>query len=135
MGAGQFHADAGAAKPLDRLAVEAVGLLAFAQQRPRARLDAQRPVGAGGAGPFCELAQGVRRDVGTVASDARLDQLSERPAVQTEIIVGTRALGGGKSFPIAAKAVVQHRGHVLGKTDRSSQAPSCRVFDARLDHI
>src|SRR5204862_6135100 len=104
MRAGQLHADAGAPKPLDRLAVEAVGFLAFAQQRPRTRLDPQRPVGAGGAGPFCELAQCVRRAVGPVASDARLDQLSERPAVQTEIVMGTRALGGGESFPIAAEA-------------------------------
>ena len=46
MGAGERHTDAGAAEPLDRLAVEAFGRLALAQQRSRARLDPQRPVRA-----------------------------------------------------------------------------------------
>ena len=46
VGARELGADARAAEPLDRLAVEALGVVAVAQQRARARLDPQRPVGA-----------------------------------------------------------------------------------------
>ena len=52
VGAGQFGAQPGAAEPLDRLAVQALGLLALAQQRPGPRLDPQPPVGAAGPGRF-----------------------------------------------------------------------------------
>ena len=45
-GAGELAAEARAAEPLDRLAVEPLRGIALAQQRPRARLDAERPVGA-----------------------------------------------------------------------------------------
>ena len=44
VGTGQLQAELGAAEPVDRLAVQAVGGLAVAQQRPGARLDAQSDV-------------------------------------------------------------------------------------------
>jgi hypothetical protein len=47
--------------------------------------------------------------------------------------VGASALGGSEGILIAAEAVVQHCGHPLGKTDRSVQAPGCRILDAGLD--
>src|SRR5262245_40905921 len=67
MSAGELHADAGAGEALDGLPVQALGDLAFARQGPRAGLDPQRPVGAGGAGSFGQPAQGVRRDFTAVA--------------------------------------------------------------------
>src|SRR5918996_3597060 len=45
MSAGQLHANAGSGQALDRLEVEALHPLALAQQRTRARLDAECPVG------------------------------------------------------------------------------------------
>ncbi len=49
MGARKVYAHAGASEPVDRLAIQALGGLAVAEQRARTCLDAQRPVGAGGA--------------------------------------------------------------------------------------
>ena len=44
----ELDPDAGAAEPLDRLAVEDFGSVRSVQQRARTRFDAQRPVGAAG---------------------------------------------------------------------------------------
>ena len=52
--AGQFRADPGTAEPLDRLAVQAIGSLALAQQRPRARSGPERPVAAADTGGLRE---------------------------------------------------------------------------------
>ena len=75
VGAGELEAHAGAAKPLDRLAVEALGGLAVAEQRARAGLDAQRPVGAAGACRLREPLQGVVRALSSAAARGRLDEL------------------------------------------------------------
>ena len=48
-GAGELDADPGALEPLDRLAVERLGGVALAHQRPRAGQDAERPIRARGA--------------------------------------------------------------------------------------
>jgi len=72
---GELDADLGAGKVLDRLPVQTLCRRTFAQQRPRARLDPERPFGAAGAGSLREPIQGVGRDVAAVAPDRRLDQL------------------------------------------------------------
>ena len=63
------------AQPLDRLPVQTVGYLTFAQQRPRAGLDPERPVGAAGARSLRKPIESVGRDLAAVAPDRRLDQL------------------------------------------------------------
>src|SRR5580693_6441932 len=47
-GAGQVHPQAGPAEAVDRLAIQALGLVAVADQRPRAGLGPERPVGPAG---------------------------------------------------------------------------------------
>ena len=133
LGAGEVNGDSAAAESLDRLAVEGLGRLAVAQKRRRAGPNAERPVCAARACSFVELAQSVRCDLAGVASGARLDQLDERPAEEAEILVRACALRGGEGVLVAAKAVVQDGGRVVGQTDRSSLAPGCRVSEARLD--
>ena len=44
----QLGAETGPAQPLDRLAVETVGLLSAAEQRVASGLDTQGPIGARG---------------------------------------------------------------------------------------
>src|SRR4051794_41829062 len=48
--AGELHPDASPGEPLDRLAIEPLGGLAIAKERPRARLDTERPVRSTGSG-------------------------------------------------------------------------------------
>src|SRR4051794_41956960 len=57
--AGELHADASPGEPLDRLAIEPLGGLAIAKERPQARLDAERPVRSTGSSLGREPPQGV----------------------------------------------------------------------------
>src|SRR5437588_2170335 len=50
MGAGELHADARASEPLNRLAIQAVGLVAVGEQRAAAGLDPEAPISGAGAG-------------------------------------------------------------------------------------
>jgi hypothetical protein len=61
MGASELDAHMGAAESLDRLEIEALGGIALVQQRSRARLDPQRPVGAAGACHRGEPLKGICR--------------------------------------------------------------------------
>ena len=58
MGASEVEGDAAAAEVFDRLAVEALGEPAVGQERPRTRLDAERPLGSC---DLCSLAQSAER--------------------------------------------------------------------------
>src|SRR3954465_12277244 len=57
--AGELHPDASPGEPLDRLAIEPLGGLAIANERPRAPLDAERPVRSTGSSVGREPPQGV----------------------------------------------------------------------------
>src|SRR5262245_10561401 len=78
-GAGEVDPAATAREPLDRLAVELLGGVAFAEQRARAGLDAERPVGAARPRAFAQALERRGRRVRRAAAHARLDQLDERP--------------------------------------------------------
>jgi len=54
----------------------AIGGLARAQERARASLDAQRPIGATGAGHARQRSEGVRGALGVSAARGRLDELA-----------------------------------------------------------
>jgi hypothetical protein len=69
LGARTMHHDAGAGEPLDRLAVERVGIDAVADERARPSLDAERPVRTGGSCPFFEPAQRGGGDIEPSPSD------------------------------------------------------------------
>ena len=62
VGPRELHAHAGAAQPLDRFVVEAIGGVAVAEQRARARLDAERPVASAGLGAEREPLERPFRD-------------------------------------------------------------------------
>src|SRR5207302_2825408 len=79
MGPGELDTDAGSAEPVDRLPVEALGVLAVAQQGSRAGLDPQRPVGAAGASRLREPLEGVGRAGGLPAPGGRFDELDQPP--------------------------------------------------------
>ena len=66
--AGQFGTKAGAAEPADRLAVQALGVLAVAEQRPAARVDPLPPVGLAGAGRLGQQAERAGGQPGSARS-------------------------------------------------------------------
>ena len=73
VGAGKRDADAGAAKAFDRLSIEGLRGLILAEQRPRAGLDAEPPVGATGTGRLREALEGIGRGSWHPHSDGGLD--------------------------------------------------------------
>ena len=75
MRASEVEGDATAAEAVDRLAVEALGDRAVAQQRCAARLDAERPLGPGDLRSLAQALERVSRQLGLAAADGRLDQL------------------------------------------------------------
>ena len=128
--AGELHADAGAAEPVDRLAVEALGGLALAEQRPRAGLDPERPVGAAGAASISESRRSASAArSGVPAAGGRLDQLDQRPGRRAEL---RRVLGGllgrGQRVVVAAEAVVEHRARPVRERRARSLAAAHRVL-------
>jgi hypothetical protein len=75
VGAGELHAEARTPEPLDCLAIEALGLVAFDEERPTASLDPEPPVGAGSAGRLGDWLERSGRALGLSGPDGRLDQL------------------------------------------------------------
>ena len=72
VGPRELHAHAGAPQPLDRLLVEAIGGVAVAEQRARAGLDAERPIGAAGPGAEREPLERPFRDAALSGAGGRL---------------------------------------------------------------
>src|SRR5690348_4357477 len=113
MRATQLKGDATAAQPFERLAVEALGG-AVAQQRTRARLDAERPLGPSHLRALAESFERVSRQLGLVAADGRLDQLGERPDRGVQLILRARALRVLERRRVLAQAVIENGAGVLG---------------------
>ena len=63
------------------------------------------------------------------ASGARLDQLDQRPAEETQIVVLAGPLGGGERGLVAAETVVQHGGRVA----QPGRLPFPRLERSRLE--
>ena len=132
--AGQFRPDPGAAEPPDRLPVQPVGQLAAVQQRPRAGLDAERPVGAGGAGVRHQTRQRLGRAFGLAGPGRRFYQLDRRPGGQPELAGVLAALfGRGQRRAVAAQAVVQHRIRPVRQRHPGSLAAYRHLFPGDLD--
>ena len=77
---GELSADPGAGEPLDRLAVERLRGVAIAQEGPRARLDAERPVRAAGSCRLREPLERLGRELGRATVCGRLDELDQAPS-------------------------------------------------------
>jgi hypothetical protein len=82
MGSGEVHADAGLFQPFDRFAIKGLSGLTVANQRSRARLDPQCPVGAGRTGHLTEAINRLGRAHCLSASGSRFDELDQRPVGQ-----------------------------------------------------
>ena len=67
------------AQPIDRLAIPALCVLAFAEQRPAARMYPQPPVTAAGARRLGQSLERLDSEPGFPGSRGRLDQLGKRP--------------------------------------------------------
>src|SRR6266851_2720841 len=87
VGAGYGGAHTGPAEPLDRLAIGVPGGLTLTQQGTRARLGANRPVGAAGAGRLGKPLQSVGCARGLAAADGRLDQFGELPSEDAYVVI------------------------------------------------
>ena len=87
--------------------VQALGDLAFAEQRPRASLDPQRPVRATGAGHSREPFEGVGSQVSLAAADGVQDHVGQPPVGKSEILrTFARSLGCEKRLVVAPEASV-----------------------------
>src|SRR5262249_50813320 len=106
MGTPEFYADASAAKAVDRLAVEGLGVVTFGNQCLRAGLDAERPVSATSTGGCREPLEGPGRLLEGPASCRRLNDLGYRPVGdQTRGRALTRRLRRGQRVGIPPEAV------------------------------
>jgi predicted ATPase len=96
---------------LDRLEIQALGVLVFADQRPGPGLDPERPVSGGGAGGRAKPPEGTGRTLEGSGPGRRLDQLGQRPGGQPQLVrIRTGLLGRGQRLVIAAQAVAEHCG-------------------------
>ena len=80
LGAGQVGRDVAARQPLDRLLVEGLGGRAVGQQRARAGLEPERPVGAAGARALAEALEGRGGELRAARAHRGLDELDQRQA-------------------------------------------------------
>ena len=133
--AGELDADPRALEPLDRLAVEGVGVFALAQQRPGACQDAERPIRTRGACPLFQPGQRGGGDLRLAATSRRLDELGQRRAGVPEVAVVAAALGGVDGRLVAAQAVVENGGRVAGQRHHSSLASRACVVEAGVDEL
>jgi hypothetical protein len=76
-GARQLHGDPTPAEPVDRLAVQLVGAVSLGDQRPRAGLDPQRPLGPAGPRMLGEAPQRGGRHLHLAGARGRFDQIGQ----------------------------------------------------------
>ena len=121
-------------EPLDRLAVEGLGVVALVQQRSCACLDPEGPVGAAGVGDLGELGHRCLGPLGSAAPHGRLDQLRGDPRREAELVGPPgEALGGCQGFVVATEAVVQQRAGPLGHDQPEPFAATVGIRGARVD--
>src|ERR1051326_3508302 len=98
---------AAALEPLDRLAVERLRISHVAEERARAGLDAQRPVGTARSGARAQAIERGGARLRRTASGPCLDQLHECPREEPDIVVLAASLCGRERFCVAAVRVVK----------------------------
>ena len=134
VGPGQLGPQRGAAQPLDRLGVALLGLLAFADQRSRARLQALRPVGTLDGRHGRQPAQRFSGKVRPSGSHGGLDQFGQNQ-LRAQGLVGLlgRRLRHGQRLCVAPEAVVEDRCGPVGHLDGESLPASRRVLGGRRE--
>src|SRR5687768_11003856 len=118
MSPGELRTQPGATQPLDRLAMQALGTLTLAHERPAARLDSQAPVGVAGRSGRYHALERTGRQLGPRGADGRFDQLGRCPRGELEVpyLVG-RSLGRRERPVVAGQPVEKDRAHPLGPLD------------------
>ena len=114
--ASEVRARACAGQALDRLAMGRLGLLALQQQRARAGLDPEAPVGAAGRGRRMQPLERGRRALGVAGTNRGLDELDERQGVRPGRMVLRCAPRGRQRRLVAAEPVVEDRRGVFGES-------------------
>ena len=106
----ELGAQPGAAQPLDRLAIQALGARARRSAAPASAPRCQRPLGAGRSRRRRQPLERVARELGVARARRRLDQLGQRPRRHLRLErVRVACRGRGARLVIAAEAVVQDR--------------------------
>jgi len=114
MRARELRTQPGTAQPLDRFAIQVVGGGAIAQQRPGARLDAERDVRAAGLGRLGQPLERLTCEFGVSCARGCLDELWQRPSGHKDLAGARRSLPGGRhGLLVTGEAVVQDRGRPM----------------------
>ena len=105
--AGQFGPEAGAAQPVDRFAVAALGVLAVAEQRPGTRVDPLPPVGLADAGRLGQPAERLGGQLGLPGPAWPPRSARAAPTSRHAAQLTAQRPGLGQSHLVAAEPVVQ----------------------------
>src|SRR6476619_6491661 len=135
MTAGELDVDSGAGEPLDRLAIERFGGCPVAQERPRAGLDAERPVGATRRGCLRKLGERIDGELRLAAPDGCLDQLDRSivaPPRWVSVLAGP--LRRGEGVLITTQTVIQYSRYPVNERQPLSLAPTHDLSRGGLDH-
>src|SRR4029078_11604190 len=122
VGPGDLYANAGAAQPMERFLVEALGVLAVAEQRARPGLDPERPIGAAVLRGEGELLECAFWDLVLSGSSGGLNELGDCP-LRAQLGIRCEFDGiahGGGGLLVAAETVVKDRGRVPGERLREA---------------
>jgi hypothetical protein len=82
------------AKPIDCFVIQLFGGRAVAQQRPAARLDAERDVRAAGLGRLGQPLERLACELGVASARGRLDELGQRQYGYKDLAGARRSLSG-----------------------------------------
>src|SRR5690348_15780077 len=88
--AGEGHDAPAAAQLVDRLLVEQLGIMALADQGPRARLDAPGPRGGAWLGDAGKPLDRIGGAPGVTAARRRRGQLDQAPSWRSRVLADTR---------------------------------------------
>ena len=122
--AGELAAHPGPAEVRDGFAETALGGVPLAQQRSRARLDAEHPIGPGHVRLRGQPLEGLRCQVGPAGSRGCLDQLDHAPVVSDHLRSDPHRRGGPRREP--PRAGPAHCTEQRGSTHRSRPRPPRR---------
>src|SRR3954469_25682079 len=135
VGAREIDAYACPSGPFDRLPVETVSGIAATEQRARTGLDAQRAIGAAGAGRLREPLERVSREVVLFASDGGLYQLGQGPGGRAFLVVAFGVADPRPGRVVATEPVVQDSAQELADAEREPLSSRPSLADRGLDQL
>ena len=134
VGTGELGPQPGAAEPLDRLGVVVLGIVAFAEQRSRACLQALRPVGTLDGRHGRQPLQRFPGNLCLPGSHGRLDQFGQNQlCAQGQVGFPGCRFRRSQCLCISPETIVEDRGGPAGELDSESLPASDRVLDGRRE--